>query len=56
MLELISLLTTGLREKAVHSNGYHLAIWKEIQVQNCQGNPPCEGGAGMVNLVRPGKK
>lgn len=56
VLELISLLTTGLREKAIHGNGYHLAIWKDITVQKCQATPPCEGGAGMVNLVRPGKK
>ena len=56
MLELIALLTTGLREKAVHKDGYRLAIWKEMAVQNCQATPPCEGGAGMVNLVRPAKK
>ena len=55
VLELISLLTTGLRETAIHKDGYHLAIWKEIPVQHCQATPPCEGGAGMVNLVRPGK-
>ena len=56
VLELVSLLTTALREKAAHSNGYRIAIWKDIPVQHCQATPPCEGGAGMVNLVRPRKR
>ena len=56
VLELVSLLTTALREKAMHSNGYRIAIWKDIPVKECQATPPCEGGAGMVNLVRPRKK
>ena len=37
-------------------DGYRLAIWKDIPVQKCQATPPCAGGAGMVNLVRPRSK
>jgi hypothetical protein len=56
MLELIGLLTVALREKSKHGDGYHLAIWKEKGVQKCRANPPCEGGSGTVNLVRPSNK
>lgn len=59
VLELMSILTTGLREKAVHADGlYHLAVWKDKQtghVANCQANPPCAGGTANINLVRRGK-
>jgi hypothetical protein len=56
VLELMSLLTVALQEKSAHPDGYHFAIWKTMRVEKCQGNPPCEGGNAMVNLVRPSKK
>lgn len=56
ILELVSLLTVALREKARHKDGYHLAIWKQLPVEKCKDNPPCEGGNAMVNLVRPKEK
>jgi hypothetical protein len=53
VLELMALLTVAMREKATHSDGfYHLAVWKERKVAKCTANPPCEGGEGVVNLVR----
>ncbi len=45
VLELISLLMTGLPEKAAHRDGHQLAIWKDIPVQKCHANPAGEGGA-----------
>jgi hypothetical protein len=56
VLELMSLLTVALREKAAHPDGYHLAIWKQLHVEKCRANPACEGGNAMVNLVRPSRK
>jgi hypothetical protein len=56
VLELMSLLTVALRGKAVHPDGFHLAVWKQKAVAKCQANPACEGGQGTVNLVRPSKK
>jgi hypothetical protein len=59
MLELITAVTTGLREKAIHADGfYHLAIWKDEangRVKNCQANPACAGGAANLALVCRGK-
>lgn len=57
ILELMALLTVGLREKAVHhpDGCYHLAKWKENTVNKCQANPPCQGGDATLNLVRPSK-
>lgn len=55
VLELMAVLTTALREKASHEDGYQLAIWKDRVVAKCQANPPCEGGAAGVYLVRPGR-
>lgn len=59
MLELLTALTTGLREKAVHADGlYHLTIWKDEatgRVKNCQANPPCAGGDANLALVRRSK-
>ena len=56
LLELMSLLTVALRERSTHPDGYNLAIWKQLPVEKCQANPPCEGGNAMFNLVRPSKK
>ena len=56
ILELMSLLTVALREKATHADGFHLAVWKQARVAKCRANPSCGGGRAMVNLVRPGKK
>jgi hypothetical protein len=56
MLELLSVLAVALGEQSTHPDGYHLAIWKQNQVEKCQANPPCEGGNATVNLVRPPKK
>ncbi len=53
VLELMGLLNVALREKAAHADGYHLAIRKQLHVEQCQDNPPCGGGEAMVNLVRP---
>jgi hypothetical protein len=55
ILELMSVLTVALREKAPYPDGYHLAIWKERQVEKCTDNPPCGGGEAVINLVRLGK-
>lgn len=59
LLELLTVLATGLREKAVHADGlFYLAIWKDEangRVKNCQANPPCAGGEANLALVRRGK-
>jgi len=60
VLELITVATTGLREKAVQADGlYHFAIWKDEangRVKNCQvASPPCAGGDANLALVRRGK-
>lgn len=56
VLELLSVLTIALRERAAHKDGYHLAIRKADKTAKCQSTPPCEGGSGRLNLVRPGKR
>ena len=55
VLELISLLTVALREKAAYKDGYRLALWKGRPVKQCQADPPCSGGKAGVVLVRPRK-
>ena len=55
ILELISLLTVALREKASYKDGYRLALWKDRPVKQCQADPPCSGGKAGVFLVRPRK-
>jgi hypothetical protein len=56
VLELMALLTVGLREKAADQNGYRLAIRTNLPVEQCELNPRCEGGEAMINLVRPGRR
>lgn len=54
ILELMSTLTVALREGARHKDGmFHLAVWKIKKVANCQAKPPCGGGMGSIQLVRP---
>ena len=49
LLELVSVATVALREKAKHAHGYHFAIWKR-RVGKCTATPPCEGGDADIVL------
>jgi hypothetical protein len=51
LLELVGLISIGLRERVPGQQRYELAIRPGDRVNVCHANPRCEGGIGRITLV-----